>query len=144
MLLLSAYAWYVLGHLRAEATRDSELSPLRFHKLDRGAPSHPEHPRLRIVTFQVLFALACIVGGAWGFVHAIQDLSSVLGLDGRLLALVVAPIATELPEKLNSVIWIRQGKDYLRRPYGRLEAPVSRSPQPGSPLHPRPRSCCRW
>jgi cation:H+ antiporter len=30
-----------------------------------------------------------------------------------LLALVVAPIATELPEKLNSVIWVRQGKDTL-------------------------------
>ena len=30
-----------------------------------------------------------------------------------LLALVVAPIATELPEKFNSIIWIRQGKDTL-------------------------------
>jgi cation:H+ antiporter len=113
VLLLAAYGWYVLGHLRAEATEGADLSPLRFHKLDRRAPSHPEHPRLRIVTVQVLFALACIVGGAWGFVHAIEDLSSVLGLDGRLLALVIAPIATELPEKLNSVIWIRQGKDTL-------------------------------
>ena len=113
ILLLAAYGWYVIGHLRAEATQEGELSPLRFHKLDRRAPSHPEHPRLRIVTVQVLFALACIVGGAWGFVHAIEDLSSVLGFDGRLLALVIAPIATELPEKLNSVIWIRQGKDTL-------------------------------
>jgi cation:H+ antiporter len=46
-------------------------------------------------------------------VHAVQGLASVLGLDGRLLALVIAPIATELPEKLNSVIWVRQGKDTL-------------------------------
>ena len=30
-----------------------------------------------------------------------------------LLALVVAPIATELPEKFNSIIWVRQGKDTL-------------------------------
>ena len=30
-----------------------------------------------------------------------------------LLALVIAPIATELPEKFNSVIWVRQGKDTL-------------------------------
>ncbi len=27
--------------------------------------------------------------------------------------LLVAPIATELPEKFNAVIWIRQGKDTL-------------------------------
>jgi cation:H+ antiporter len=26
---------------------------------------------------------------------------------------VIAPIATELPEKFNSVIWVRQGKDTL-------------------------------
>jgi len=30
-----------------------------------------------------------------------------------LLALVIAPIATELPEKFNSVLWIRQRKDTL-------------------------------
>ena len=30
-----------------------------------------------------------------------------------LLALVIAPIATELPEKFNSIIWVRQGKDTL-------------------------------
>ena len=30
-----------------------------------------------------------------------------------LLALVIAPIATELPEKFNSLIWVRQSKDTL-------------------------------
>jgi cation:H+ antiporter len=30
-----------------------------------------------------------------------------------LLALIVAPIATELPEKFNSLIWVRNGKDTL-------------------------------
>lgn len=111
--LLGAYAWYVIGHLRAEAAEESELSPLRFHWLDRRAPAHPAPPRLRIVSFQVVVALACIIGGAWGFVHGVQDLSRSFGLNGTLLALIIAPIATELPEKLNSVIWIRQGKDTL-------------------------------
>jgi cation:H+ antiporter len=43
----------------------------------------------------------------------VEHLASTLGLDPALLALVIAPIATELPEKFNSVIWIRQGKDTL-------------------------------
>jgi cation:H+ antiporter len=30
-----------------------------------------------------------------------------------VLALIIAPLATELPEKLNSVIWMRRGKDML-------------------------------
>ena len=37
----------------------------------------------------------------------------MLGADEALLALVIAPIATELPEKFNSVLWVRQRKDTL-------------------------------
>ncbi|HET9682362.1 MAG TPA: hypothetical protein VFP19_10015, partial [Candidatus Limnocylindrales bacterium] len=54
-----------------------------------------------------------IVIGAVAFVEAVSDLATSLGVSEVLLALVIAPIATELPEKLNSVIWIRQGKDTL-------------------------------
>jgi cation:H+ antiporter len=111
--LLLIYARYVWGHLQAEAAEHEGLAPLRFHKLDRRAPQHPEPPRLFIVSVQVVVSLACIIGGAWGFVHSVEDISASLGLNGTLLALVIAPIATELPEKLNSVIWVRRGKDTL-------------------------------
>jgi cation:H+ antiporter len=66
-----------------------------------------------IVAIQVLFALGCIIGGAWGFVQAVTSLAGSLGVNGTLLALLIAPIATELPEKLNSVLWISKGKDTL-------------------------------
>jgi cation:H+ antiporter len=113
LVLLFTYGYYVWGHLQAEAAEHEGLEPLRFRKLDRGAAPHPEPPRLGIVTFQVLFSLACIIGGAWGFVQAVEDLSASFGLNGTLLALVIAPVATELPEKLNSVIWVSRGKDTL-------------------------------
>ncbi len=113
LFLIGIYAWYVIGHLRSAPMPDVELAPLRFHRLDRRHRDTQAHPRLRIVVAQVAFALACIIGGAWGFVHAVEGLSSAFGLNGTLLALIVAPIATELPEKLNSVIWVRQDKDTL-------------------------------
>jgi len=113
VVLLGIYAFHVLGHLRAEAAEHHALEPLRFHKLDRGAPQHPEPPRLRIVSVQVVLALICIIGGAWGFVRAVEDLSAAAGLNPTLMALVIAPVATELPEKLNSVLWVRRGKDTL-------------------------------
>jgi cation:H+ antiporter len=47
------------------------------------------------------------------FVTALQDISFAIGFDPRLFALIVAPIATELPEKFNSVIWVRTKKDTL-------------------------------
>jgi cation:H+ antiporter len=112
ILLIAIYVWYVIGHLRSESAYEADLAPLRFRRLDRRRRAEPA-PRLRIVTLQVAFALGCIIGGAFGFVHAVEGISASFGVDGLLLALIVAPIATELPEKLNSVIWIRQGKDTL-------------------------------
>ncbi len=111
--LLVLYAWYVRGHLTAESgDHDEDLAPLRLRHLDRGRGHHPV-PRLRVVGVQVLLALGCIVVGAVFFVGAVQELAASLGVGSALLALVIAPIATELPEKFNSVIWVRQGKDTL-------------------------------
>ena len=36
-----------------------------------------------------------------------------VGLEPLVLSLVLAPFATELPEKANSFFWIREGKDSL-------------------------------
>jgi cation:H+ antiporter len=115
VVLLGIYAWYVKGHFEADAEVDADdLAPLRFRRLDRpGRRTNPTVPRLRIVSVQVVAALACIVGGAFLFVGAVDNLARVLGVNEMLLALVIAPIATELPEKFNSLIWVRQGKDTL-------------------------------
>jgi cation:H+ antiporter len=113
--LLGIYAWYVKAHFEADPDIDAaDLSPLRFHRLDAAAHrTDPSVPRLRVVNLQVLAALALIVVGAIAFVDAVESLSSALGVSHVLLALVIAPIATELPEKFNSIIWVRSGKDTL-------------------------------
>jgi cation:H+ antiporter len=51
--------------------------------------------------------------GAHFFVGAVEHLSSSVGVPAGLIALVLAPLATELPEKFNSVIWLRANKDTL-------------------------------
>ena len=56
---------------------------------------------------------ALLIAGAKGFVYCVEHLSEVIGISPLLLALLIVPIATELPEKVNSVIWIRRGKDTL-------------------------------
>ncbi len=113
--LLVIYALYVREHFIADPDVDaSDLAPLRFHRLDRpGRELDPQVPRLRIVNLQVLAALGLILVGAVVFVDTVQHLSTSLGVPATLLALVIAPIATELPEKFNSLIWVRQGKDTL-------------------------------
>lgn len=113
LVLVGIYLRHVWVHLQADAAEHEGLAPLRFHRLDRGAPQHPEPPRLAIVSVQVVFALACIIGGAWAFVDAIRNLTSGPAINATLVALLVAPIATELPETLNSVLWVSRGKDTL-------------------------------
>jgi cation:H+ antiporter len=114
-ILIGIYAWYVKGHFEADPDVDADdLAPLRFRKLDQHADLvDPSVPRLLTVNIQVLAALGLIVAGAYFFVGSVEHLATSFGLDEALLALVIAPIATELPEKFNSVIWVRQGKDTL-------------------------------
>jgi Ca2+/Na+ antiporter len=115
VVLIGIYAWYVKGHFEADPDTDAEdLVPLRLHRLDRDARlANPAVPRLRVVNLQVLVALGLIVAGAAFFVDSVEQIAAELHVDGALLALVIAPIATELPEKFNSVIWVRAGKDTL-------------------------------
>jgi cation:H+ antiporter len=113
--LLVIYALYVKEHFEADPTIDaSDLAPLRFHRLDPKAKQRdPVTPRMRVVSLQVIASLSLIIGGAVVFVGAVEDLAHALGASPALLSLVIAPIATELPEKFNSVLWVRQGKDTL-------------------------------
>ena len=117
--LLLGYAFYVRAHFTDEVveTDEAELSRLHFTRMGiwrvEASGDAKAGPRLRIITLQVLAGLALIVIAARVFVGAVEDLSGAIGLDGRILALIVAPIATELPEKFNSVLWVRNGKDTL-------------------------------
>jgi cation:H+ antiporter len=115
VVLVGLYVWYVKGHLDADAAEHAEdLAPLRMHRLDRGAHAlDPHDPRLRVITLQVLAAVSLIIVGAIFFIESVNNVAHALGVSEVLLALVIAPIATELPEKFNSIIWVRQNKDTL-------------------------------
>jgi cation:H+ antiporter len=115
LVLIAIYAWYVRAHLQADAAEEGEeLAPLRFRRIDaRAHRNDPIVPRLRVINLQVLVALGFIIVGAIFFVDAVEHLATTLGVSEVLLALVIAPVATELPEKFNSIIWVRQNKDTL-------------------------------
>jgi cation:H+ antiporter len=70
-----------------------------------------EEPSTPLIVFQVALALTAIVVGANMFVGEIEALAHTVGLSPLLLSLIVVPVATELPEKFNSFLWLREGKD---------------------------------
>jgi len=111
-LLVAGYAAYVFVTVRASshlvAQGHQTHAPGRLHLARR----HLKHvPGLRYA--QLALGLACIVGGAQLFVVGIERLGALLHAPVLVLALVIVPIATELPEKINSVLWIKRQQDTL-------------------------------
>lgn len=107
-ILAFSYFWYVHLMLTEERDLESEsaIPPCYF------ASKHDLPPANRVV-LQVLIALACIIIGADTFVHSISAVAVTYNVPAFVLALIITPIATELPEKFNSVIWISREKDGL-------------------------------
>ena len=70
-------------------------------------------PPLGAVLGQAAVGLGAMLAGAEVFVGGVEALARALGAGGFVLAVLIAPLATELPETLNSVLWLRQGKDTL-------------------------------
>jgi cation:H+ antiporter len=68
---------------------------------------------LLTILLQLGLGLALLVFGAKGFIHGVEGVSQLIGISALLLSLLIIPIATELPEKVNSILWIRRGKDTL-------------------------------
>ena len=107
--LVLVYALYVRRTVKGggDSEIEEELKPLTFDT------SRDDPPNTFQIVAQVVVALALIIGGAELFVEELKKVAEQTGVAPLVLALIIAPLATELPEKLNSVIWMRQGKDML-------------------------------
>ena len=84
---------------------------------DDRPPVHGPHPSdgptNGEIVLQLVVGLGAIVGGAHLFVEELITVAEDLGIEPLVLSLVLAPLATELPEKANSFFWVRDGKDSL-------------------------------
>ena len=66
-----------------------------------------------VILVQLALGLALLVAGAKGFIHGVEQAAPILGISALVLSLMIVPVATELPEKVNSILWIRKHKDTL-------------------------------
>jgi len=108
LLFVGVYALYVKRELsNDEACLDCEdLEPLKLRPSD-------ENPSMAWACVQTVLALAVIAGASHVFVNQIELLGIAFGASPHLAALLLAPVATELPEIMNALIWVRQGKERL-------------------------------
>jgi cation:H+ antiporter len=111
ILALLAYPLYIRRTLRGggDVQDHASLDPLIFER----RPERRRDPSLLLCAIQLLVGLGAMVGGAHLFVEELLNVAKSLGVEPVVLALILAPLATELPEKVNSFFWVREGKDAL-------------------------------
>ena len=105
--LASSYALYLKMTIRGKAAEIKDVEELyatRFFKRETS---------VFWITAQIIAGLAIMICGAHFFITYVGLLSQSLGVSPLLLSLIITPIATELPEKFNSIIWIGRKKDTL-------------------------------
>jgi cation:H+ antiporter len=112
IVLVLTYFVYVLQTLRHSARLVQDGHGTEAHQpmlLSRlGLPEN-----MFVISLQSLLGMGLLIAGAEGFIGCVERLSQQLGVSALLLSLLIIPIATELPEKVNSILWIRKRKDTL-------------------------------
>ena len=123
IVLVVGYGYYVKRHFASpgedelEAEASTEIKALYlwawWGRLRSGLDAWSADRSAILPFVQVALALGLIVGGAKLFIGGVESIGNAIGVSPLAFSLLVAPIATELPEKFNSVIWIRRRKDTL-------------------------------
>jgi len=100
------YLVYLRVVFKDKGGANGHVEPLHFSR-------HTPVPGFLPIVVQTVVSLALIIVGAHFFVKATVHVSEVMKISPIVLSLIIAPIATELPEKANSIIWTGQSKDTL-------------------------------
>ena len=109
VLIYVVYVWMTLSasrNLVDEGHATAAETPMFLNKLGLATNTYT-------IALQIILGLALLIAGAKGFINGVEEASTILGISALMLSLLIIPIATELPEKVNSVLWIRKGKDTL-------------------------------
>jgi cation:H+ antiporter len=111
-LLALFYIAFVRRTLRADVTPEGDYEPLLFSRLARGwDPDGPN--RLVLPAIQTVVGLAGLALASEVFLYGLHRVASLAHLSPLVLALLLVPIATELPEVTAGALWIRRSRDSL-------------------------------
>ena len=104
ILLFAVYALYCHKEMCVECQLEQQVpEPLKIR-------SQQAEPKTKWVLIQTMGSLLFICLGSQIFVNRLEIVSELLGISSHIIALFLSPLATELPEILNAIIWVRQGK----------------------------------
>jgi len=114
MVLIGCYIFYAYRTFRGESADIEHSEEMYLCKLFRKIGlTNAKNPNLILILLQVVGSLTVMIAGAHTFVRSLEHVSTRFGMNPLLFALLLAPVATELPEKFNSITWTWKGRDTL-------------------------------
>jgi cation:H+ antiporter len=107
LVFFAVYGLYFWREMRGEGEASAEdLEPLKLQR-------HRQVPARWAVLAQTALTLVVIFTASQLFVRQLEWGGPILGVSPVVVALLLSPVATELPEFMNALIWVRQGKTQL-------------------------------
>ncbi len=107
VILIFSYIIYVVLNLKDKSGSQGECEELLFTKINGIKES------AFFASSQLIISLIILVAAGRLFVGQIEELGAGLGASLFVVAVIIAPFATELPEKYNSFRWLLKKKDTL-------------------------------
>ncbi|VAX27188.1 Sodium/calcium exchanger membrane region [hydrothermal vent metagenome] len=105
LLVYAVFFYYSLKHEAGEGEKYTD----NFHLgIFLGCPR-----TLKWILIQIAVGLFFIIMGAYLFVDYLTVASVKSGISPLVLSLLITPVATELPEKFNSITWTLKNKDTI-------------------------------
>ena len=105
--LIGLYLYYMkLKFSENDEVGEGGIEPLLFSKASATPP-------YSMIGLQGVAGLIGLILGAHLFISAAETIAGTLALSPLILSLLVAPLATELPEMSNSFLWLYRKKDRL-------------------------------
>lgn len=105
--LMLSYILYLKMIISSECSSNDFVEELYLSRFLRLPDS------LASIAVQILLGLVLIILGSHLFIGYVEELSITFGVAPLILSIIITPIATELPEKMNSIIWVGKKKDTL-------------------------------
>lgn len=114
LMLLVYYMIYAVRTIKKHSCCDGEYcenkcEELTFFKIIRA----DEKYRVYLIFIQFFVSILGLVISSHFFVENIKEIASILGISAMIISLFLAPVATELPETINGMVWSSQNKDIL-------------------------------
>ena len=110
--LLLFYIYYAIRTVKKYSNNgeecENEGEPLYFSKIFKS-----EKYYIIVLFLQFFISIIGLVISAHYFVEELKELSVLLGISAMIISLFLAPVATELPETFNGILWSIKKKDVL-------------------------------